>query len=142
MPRKAMILLTLIPLLSACGGSGTAPVKSASTRPVPSRTPPHITPRPPVRHAPGPAQILAIPGLEGVIGATAPDLARQFGTPRLDVWEGDAHKLQFSGAACVLDVYLYPPAQGREPQATYLDARRTDGREVERVACVSALRKR
>ena len=47
-----------------------------------------------------------------------------FGTPRLDIVEGDARKLQFSGGACVLDVYLYPPAAGREPETTYIDARR------------------
>jgi hypothetical protein len=57
------------------------------------------------------------------------------------VWEGDARKLQFSGSPCILDVYLYPGAQGREPQATYVDARRSDGRDVDRAACVQALRK-
>ena len=84
-----------------------------------------------------------MPGLEGVIGANAGDLTRQFGQPRLDVWEGDARKLQFTGSACVLDIYLYPSAQGRDPQATYVEARRaSDGRDVDRAACVSALRKR
>lgn len=84
-----------------------------------------------------------MPGLEGVIGANVNELTRQFGTPRLDVWEGDARKLQFSGTACVLDIYLYPSAGGREPQATYVDARRaSDGIDVDRAACVSALKKR
>ena len=70
-------------------------------------------------------------------------LTRQFGTPRLDVWEGDARKLQFSGTACILDIYLYPSARGREPQATYVDARRaSDGMDVDRADCVSALRRR
>lgn len=82
-----------------------------------------------------------VPGLEGVIGANAGALVRQFGQARLDVWEGDARKLQFSGRACVLDVYLYPITEGAEPQATYVDARRaSDGQDVETAACVAALR--
>jgi hypothetical protein len=88
------------------------------------------------------AQIQRLPGLEGVIGSTAGDLTRQFGAARVDVLEGDARKLQFTGTPCVLDVYLYPPGQGREPQATYVDARRTDGRDVDRASCVQALRRR
>jgi hypothetical protein len=83
-----------------------------------------------------------MPGLEGVIGADTAALERSFGTPRLDVWEGDARKLQFSGEACVLDVYLYPPRAGAEPTATYVDARRaSDGLDVDRAACVAALKK-
>lgn len=83
-----------------------------------------------------------LPGLEGVIGADGAALTRQFGTPRLDVIEGDARKLQFSGRACVLDIYLYPPQPGAAPRASYVDARRTsDGRDVDRAACVAALRK-
>lgn len=84
-----------------------------------------------------------MPGLEGVVGATAPDLTRQFGPARLDVWEGDARKLQFTGEACVLDIYLYPTSQAQEPQAAYVDARRaSDGKDVDRAACVKALRGR
>jgi hypothetical protein len=81
-------------------------------------------------------------GLEGVIGADSAALQRQFGTPRLDVWEGDARKLQFSGEACVLDIYLYPPSPGAAPTATYVDARRaSDGLDVDRASCVKALRR-
>jgi len=94
------------------------------------------------QHAPAPRPLTA-PGLEGVIGSGQAELARQFGAPRLEVWEGDARKLQFSGAACVLDVYLYPSAAGREPQASYVDARRaSDGKDVDRATCIAALRQR
>ena len=128
----SVAVLAAIPLLSAC---------------VPAGGSVHGTPRPavrqPVAHPQARAQVHMMPGLEGVIGANASDLARQFGQPRLDVWEGDARKLQFTGSACVLDIYLYPSAQGRDPQATYVEARRSsDGRDVDRAACVSALRKR
>lgn len=81
------------------------------------------------------------PGLEGVIGATQNQLVRQFGQPRLDVWEGDARKLQFTGTACLLDIYLYPTSQSREPLATHVDARRaSDGKDVNKAACVRALK--
>lgn len=83
-----------------------------------------------------------VPGLEGVIGADITGLQRQFGAPRLDVWEGDARKLQFSGEPCVLDVYLYPTRPGATPTATYVDARRaSDGLDVDRASCAKALRK-
>lgn len=84
-----------------------------------------------------------MPGLEGVIGVTADQLVRQFGQARLDVREGDARKLQFTGTACVLDVYLYPTSNSREPIATYVEARRSsDARAVDRADCVKALRRR
>ena len=84
-----------------------------------------------------------MPGAEGVIGADAASLIRQFGAPRLDVIEGDARKLQWSGNACVLDAYLYPPAPGKEPLATWLDARRaSDAQDVDRGQCIAALRAR
>lgn len=83
-----------------------------------------------------------VPGLESVIGKGATALANMFGPPRLEVKEGDVRKLQFSGQACVLDVYLYPLSQGAEPSATYVNARRaSDGLEVDRAACVAALRR-
>lgn len=139
MPRKSAIALMLLPLLASCGGGGTKVQSTAATRPPPKR----IAVRTPVTRPPPPAQVRMIPGLEGVIGATSADLVRQFGPPRLDVIEGDAHKLQFIGTPCVLDIYLYPGAAGREPQATYVEARRaSDGQEVDRIACIGALRRK
>jgi hypothetical protein len=87
-------------------------------------------------------QILREAGLQGVIEQDAAALTRQFGAPRLDVHEGDMRKLQFTGEACVLDIFLYPRQAGAEPVATYLEARRaSDGQEVDRSACVAALRR-
>ncbi|KPF89016.1 hypothetical protein IP81_17385 [Novosphingobium sp. AAP83] len=125
-------------LLASCGGSGSGSVGRAPVRSTP----------PPVRTTlprPGPivrpsAQIQTIPGLESVIGADALQLGRQFGTPRLDVIEDDARKLQWTGTACILDVYLYPQPGSAQATATYVDARRGDGRDVDRAACVAALR--
>lgn len=137
-------------LLSACGGGSTGqqvrttrPPPTKQTKPVKQRVAvasPVRVAQPPV--TPPPARVQSLPGVEGVIGATTAQLTRHFGTPRLDVWEGDARKLQFTGTPCVLDVYLYPSTQGREPQATYVEARRpSDGKDVDRAACIAGLRK-
>lgn len=80
------------------------------------------------------------PGLESVIGQSAAQLERRFGHARLDIPEGDARKLQFTGEPCVLDIYLYPLRPGEQPVATHVEARRaSDGRAVDRAACVAAL---
>lgn len=133
-PRThAAVLLTAALLLAGC--SGTIPQNGGPGGiPAPARA---------TRHPALPtARPLEMPGLEGVIGADAPQLVRQFGTPRLDEYEGDSRKLQFAGTPCVLDVYLYPPATGAPPRATYVEARRaTDAREVDRAACVALLRR-
>ena len=139
MHAKAGAMIAVIALLSACvssgsgsGGSGAA----AATSPRP------IIRKPVTRPARNP-QLQVIPGLEGVIGANEGQLTRTFGAARLNVWEGDARKLQFQGSACVLDIYLYPTTNSREPIATYIDARRaSDGKDVDRISCIRALRRR
>lgn len=144
--RALLLLLALIPALAACASAPPARTKSTAGRPAVVRqaSRPAMTPvRPAVRTPPPSARILSMPGLEGVIGAGANELIRQFGAPRLDVIEGDARKLQYVGTACVLDIVLYPTERGREPMATYVEARRaSDGQDVDRAACVAALRAR
>ncbi len=145
MNRRAHFVPALALLLAGCGGEG---VKTAASRPVPQ--PPRAQDtaaqpvvRPLLRTPPPAAKRQVAPGLEGVIGATANELTGQFGAARLDVYEGDARKLQFAGAACVLDVFLYPPAPGHEPEATYVEARRaSDAQDVSDAACIAALRRR
>src|SRR5688572_33058770 len=118
----------------------TAPVSAPPPR-APQQAPPSQTPAPPVVGARAP-QVQRLPGLEEVIEHDAASLARRFGDPRLEVREGDMYKLQFAGEACVLDVFLYPLSQGAEPVATHVEARRaSDGQEVDRAACVAALRR-
>ncbi len=143
-----LILLALLPMLAACGAD-KRPVQSvsapaAATPRAQSRQHSRVPAvRPPVQQHVAAPRALTAPGLEGVVGASQAELTRQFGAPRLEVWEGDARKLQFTGTACVLDVYLYPAAPGREPQATYVDARRaSDGKDVDRATCIAALRQR
>lgn len=131
----------LLVALSACASTRIVPPRSDHTRPThqrPVRQPPV---RQPTNRPAPPARLTMERGLEGVIGAGLTDVSRQFGDPRLDVWEGDARKLQFTGTACVLDVYFYPQGPGGALIATYVDARRTDGRDVDKAACVAALRR-
>ncbi len=88
-------------------------------------------------------EIMQGPGLSGVIREGASSLISQFGPPRLDVSEGDMHKLQFSSGACVMDIFLYPLRPDAEPVATWIETRRaSDGREVDQLACIQALRVR
>ncbi|MDP4538117.1 hypothetical protein Q9K01_00555 [Qipengyuania sp. DY56-A-20] len=144
MSRPGASLLAL-GLLAGCA---TVP---AADRPAPppvarGEAPPPMTPaRPSVAPSTGgfiAPRIMQVPGLETVIGRNATALANIFGPPRLEVREGDALKLQFTGTACVLDIYLYPLRPGAEPSATYVDARRaSDGIDVDRAACVAALRR-
>ncbi|MDB5690988.1 MAG: hypothetical protein JWO81_51 [Alphaproteobacteria bacterium] len=97
---------------------------------------------PAVRRIQPPAPpVYGVTGLETAIGRTARYLETEFGKPDLDIREGQARKLQFSGAACVLDAYLYPPRGGGEPIVTYVDARRPDGTDFDRASCVAALAK-
>ena len=134
--------LLCLPLLAACAAvPESRPAPAPTVRPAPGQVPP-TRPAPPVTSARTP-EVQRVPGVEGVIEQDAAALQRQFGAPRLDVREGDMRKLQWTGQACVLDVFLYPLRTGAEPVATYLEARRaSDGQEVDRAACVTALRRR
>jgi hypothetical protein len=141
--RLTLAAPLLLPLVAACT---TIPQPSAPRPPlrpdVETQAPPPARPAPPPVTSARTPEVLRAPGLEGVIERDAAEVQRLFGTPRLDVFEGDMRKLQFSGEACVLDVFLYPLRSGAEPVATHVDARRaSDGREVDRAACVAALRR-
>ena len=139
---RLSLALLLLPLLSAgCVAVPPAePPRDPGPPPAESQQPPPSRPQQPAPQGFVTPQILRLPGLERVIERDATALLNTFGPPRLDVREGDMRKLQFSGEACVLDVYLYPLRPGGEPVATYVDARRpSDGLDVDRAACVAAL---
>lgn len=136
------LLLVLLPVLAGCtavptpGPPRTQPVARGPGAPVPA-----TDPAPPAGGFIAPI-VLRERGLEDVIGQRVGGVERLFGEPRLRVPEGDALKLQFTGRACVLDVFLYPTQPGAEPVATYVEARRaSDAEEVDRAACVRALRR-
>ena len=124
MRSRALLSALLIAMLAGCA---TAP----TPKPLPPRNPPPI-----------PTVNLGVVGLERVMGKDARALQALFGPPDLDVREGTARKLQYVGAACVLDAYLYPPAAGGEPLVRYLDARLPAGDDFDRASCVAALSRR
>ena len=140
------VALLVLPLMAGCASMpvtqpAKAPAKPAH-RPRTGAVPP-TKPAPPPKPAFQTPDVQKLPGLESVIDNDAATLVRQFGTPQLDVHEGDMRKLQFAGEPCVLDVFLYPLKPGSEPVATYVDARRaSDGRDVDRAACIAALMRR
>lgn len=77
-----------------------------------------------------------------MLGKDIATLKRLFGEPRLDIIEVYGRKLQFTGKACVLDAFLYPDGKGGTEIVTHIDARRSDGAEVDRASCVEALSRR
>lgn len=72
-----------------------------------------------------------------IIGHTAADLVARFGTPALQIREGDSLKLQFRSGLCVLDAYLYP--SGTAPhRVTYVDTRTRALTEVDQAVCIDS----
>jgi hypothetical protein len=96
--------------------------------------------------APTPAPVQPTPSthvITDLLGMTAPELVRMFGSPALQVREGVGHKMQFRGLACVIDAYLYPPVQGEgAARVTHVDARLPSGAEASQPACIAALQAR
>lgn len=75
---------------------------------------------------------------DGLVGMTADELVRRFGTPALQVREGTSLKLQFRSPQCVLDAYLYPT--GSAPlRVTYVDARTPSLGDIDPALCIASL---
>lgn len=119
------------PLPAYAAIAGLMAVSACATAPVAA---------PPVRAAPIPIPIRTT-GLERVMGRDASALIALFGQPDADVREGDARKLQFGSAFCVLDAYLYPDGKG-STVVTHIDSRQPDGSSIDRSSCVAALARR
>jgi len=143
MRPELRLSLPAVALLFAAGCTTTAiPKPQQQPPPRGQQVVPPTRPATPSASGARAPQIQRLPGLEEVIEHDTASLVRRFGDPRLDVREGDMRKLQFAGEPCVLDVFLYPLHEGQEPVATYVEARRgSDGQEVDRAACVAALRR-
>jgi hypothetical protein len=117
-------LVLLGAALAGCAGGGRP--AGPARAPAPARSTVVVVP-----------QVMAPQGLAGVIGTNAAGLLRRFGTPRIELAEGDATKLQFAGRSCVLDIYLYPVAANAEPTATHVAARlRQGGAPADPAACI------
>lgn len=112
---RYIISLTLLVLVSACARAPIAP------QPVP--------------------QLPASSHTRGqIIGLTPQELVQRFGTPALQIREGNSLKLQFRDDRCVLDAYLYPPPGAAAPyRVTYVDARTPALAELAPAACIAVL---
>jgi hypothetical protein len=74
-----------------------------------------------------------------ILGLTAEELVQRFGTPALQIREGDSWKLQFRSRQCVLDAYLYPPAPGRTPyRVTYVETRTPSLGAIDQALCIAS----
>jgi hypothetical protein len=110
---RRSLALSLSLLLAAC-----------ATRPT-TTTPAPVTETPvPQEHGP-------------IIGFSADDLVRKFGTPALQIREGDSLKLQFRNPQCVLDAYLYP--SGSVYRVAHVDTRTRALGAIDQLACIAAL---
>ena len=73
-----------------------------------------------------------------IIGRTADELVRRFGTPALQIREGESLKLQFRSATCVLDAYLYPA--GNAPhRVSYVDTRTPALADMDQAPCIDSI---
>ncbi|MEQ1537736.1 MAG: hypothetical protein ABL928_02315 [Sphingorhabdus sp.] len=133
MTMRFLILAGLALALTACGATGSDAKRPKKT-PVPIDRPAGDLPARPIT--------LDKRGLGDVMGKNVAELKRMFGEPRIDVVEVYGRKLQFSGKPCILDAYLYPDGKNGQEVVTHIDARRSDGAEVDRAACVNALSRR
>jgi hypothetical protein len=111
---RRLLLLALLLFTAAC-----------STAPRPSVQP--VVPPAPVERG-------------DLIGLTSGELIQRFGVPALQVREGTGLKLQFRGNRCILDAYLYPPANGRGAERVmHVDTRVGSGADTDQRTCIATL---
>jgi hypothetical protein len=114
---RRYLALSLSLMLAACA---TAPRQETAV------PPPVVQPQQPVEQ-------------NALIGLTAQDLVGRFGAPALQIREGTSFKLQFRGARCVLDAYLYPSGNGGTLRVTHVDTRLPSGADMPQAACTTSL---
>ena len=94
-------------------------------------------PQPPVAQTPVTPQQPSPREPRLLLGLTPQVLVGHFGTPALQIREGNSLKLQFRTARCVLDAYLYP--QGGALKVTHVDTRTATGALFDQATCISDL---
>ena len=72
-----------------------------------------------------------------LLGLTPQVLVGHFGTPSLQIREGESLKLQFRSSRCVLDAYLYP--QGGTLKVAHVDTRTVAGAQFDQATCIADL---
>lgn len=113
MPMRRFLALSMSLLVAACA---TAPKPGQPAEAAP----------PPSVHTRG-----------EIIGLTAEELVQKFGSPALQIREGESLKLQFRNSQCVLDAYLYPT--GSAPyRVTYVDTRTFALGDANQALCIDS----
>lgn len=141
MRGRLLTAALLATALAGCAGGASPGRKPSAAAPRPGFRP--AAPATPRSTRPVVPEVMAPAGLAGVIGSPAAALTSRFGSPRIDLAEGDARKLQFAGATCVLDIYLYPLTAAAEPTATHVAARlRQGGAPADPGACLREVEQR
>ena len=97
--------------------------------------------RPQQAPAPAPSVVQVEPEQQNsLMGLSAQELVGRYGTPALQVREGNSLKLQFRGPRCVLDAYLYPSGSSATLKVTHVDTRLPSGGDIDQAACIFSLR--
>ena len=73
-----------------------------------------------------------------LVGLTGNDLVSRFGSPVLQIREGNSFKIQFRGRLCVLDAFLYP-STGAQYRVTHVEARSLSGVDTNQSDCIRTL---
>ncbi|MEN3972798.1 hypothetical protein WJS89_08975 [Sphingomicrobium sp. XHP0235] len=84
-----------------------------------------------------PPAAAAVQTTGSLLGLSSAAVLTRFGTPVLQVREGDGLMLQYRAPSCILDAYVYPTEGGAS--VTHVDARDSYGRDVDREACIAAV---
>lgn len=93
-------------------------------------TKPETPPAPPTPQHPRESGVL--------IGQTGNELVTRFGSPALQIREGNSFKIQFRGRLCVLDAFLYP-STGAQYRVTHVEARSLAGSDTNQNDCIRTL---
>jgi hypothetical protein len=96
--------------------------------------------RPQEVSAPSPPVVQVPEGPSSLAGLTAQELVGRYGTPALQIREGNSLKLQFRGPRCVMDAYLYPSGNSATLKVAHVDTRLRSGGEIDQAACIFSLR--
>ena len=114
---RRILALSLTLLVAACA---TRPEQPATQQPVPVQ---------PQAQEQG-----------SLVGLTAQELVGRYGSPALQIREGNSLKLQFRGRRCIMDAYLYPSGGSGTLKVTHVDTRQPTGGDIDQAACIFSLR--
>lgn len=88
-----------------------------------------------------PPEIVSLPPIQ-LLGMNQEEIVRHLGQPVFQRRDRSALLLRYREEGCILDLFLYPPAQGGGERAVnYVEARTPEGQRIEADPCVDSVRK-